>query len=493
MKKLLNRFLKPVNQFTVLIFVIVGIEANAQFPYNYSYAGLPLSSKSIVRHFDEQTAVVYYEEGLNGHVALVNVVTNVTYSVSLDTGFFMNDMFIMNDSVFLCGRYYFSSPNYIGCIATMDLNTFSSGSVHTTYFMPSYWIRMDLKRIDGFEYLDGSGNPRAKFLLVADIEYACNGSESFPLNGFEHKYTDENNPSMCTVNAVLEVSYPFTLSGYSSTTQKVLRVINPTIHSEIIHDVVVTDNYVAFVGLKTEIMSNYITLHICNKGSNILRSNYSVFPPQICDFDNYFIYPLGTSSGTPFYHACDLGGDKIAIVTQDEMSTTSSGLTVRTFDLSTNTMINAQELQCYAHPGLRDIAYISNLQKIVMLYFGYFRLTGSYGEIFCTIDPFNMTSSYYLPGITDNVLHYHFSSLDVMRDSYFISTGGKYGFVSDAASFVTGKRCYYVEDYNIINEPVIGVDGDYFKYDQDLPHPTFIYVDTISRYVPIPSHCVDNN
>ena len=206
MKKLLNRFLKPVNQFTVLIFVIVGIEANAQFPYNYSYAGLPLSSKSIVRHFDEQTAVVYYEEGLNGHVALVNVVTNVTYSVSLDTGFFMNDMFIMNDSVFLCGRYYFSSPNYIGCIATMDLNTFSSGSVHTTYFMPSYWIRMDLKRIDGFEYLDGSGNPRAKFLLVADIEYACNGSESFPLNGFEHKYSDENNPSMCTVNAVLEVS-----------------------------------------------------------------------------------------------------------------------------------------------------------------------------------------------------------------------------------------------------------------------------------------------
>ena len=493
MKKLLSKILKIINQFIILIFLVVGIGANAQFPYSYSYAGLPPSSNSIVRHFDEQRAVVYYEEGLSGRVALVDVITNVSYSVSLDTGFFMNDMCIMNDSVFLCGRYYYSGSYYLGCIVTMDLNSFSTGSVHTTYFMPSYWIRMDFKRIDGFEYMDVSGNPKAKFLLVADIEYACNGSESFPLSTFEHKYTDENNPSMCTVNAVLEVSYPFTLSGYSSTTQKVLRVINPTIHSEIIHDVVVTDNYVAFVGYKTDIMSNYITLHICNKGSNILKSDYYAIPPQICDFDNYFIYSLGTGSGTPFYYACDLGGDKIAIVTQDETSTTSSGLSVRTFDLSTSTMINAQELQCYAHPDLKDIAYIPKLQRIVMLYTGYFRLTGGYGEIFSTIDPFNTTSSYNLPGITDNVLHYHFSSLDVMRESYFISTGGKYGFVSDAGNFVTGKRCYYVEDYNILNKTVIPTEDDFFDYDQDLPHPTFIYVDTMSMYLPLPSHCVDNN
>ena len=145
MKKLLSKILKIINQFIILIFLVVGIGANAQFPYSYSYAGLPPSSNSIVRHFDEQRAVVYYEEGLSGRVALVDVITNVSYSVSLDTGFFMNDMCIMNDSVFLCGRYYYSGSLLILCrhiglgwtlSALMDLNTWMSQVIQK---QSSFW------------------------------------------------------------------------------------------------------------------------------------------------------------------------------------------------------------------------------------------------------------------------------------------------------------------------------------------------------------------
>lgn len=493
MNKLLNNILKPVIQVILLVLVAVGGGANAQYPYNYLYSGLPSYSTSIVRNFDAHRAVVYYEEGGMGFVSLVNVVTNTVCTVPLDTGYLMNDMFIMNDSVFLCGRYYYSTPNYVGCIATMNLNAFGSGLVHTTYFHPSYWIRMNLKRIKGFEYTNVSGEPRAKLLLVTDIEYACNHSEPFPLSSFWNEYyVDSTSPSMCTENAVLEVSYPFThLASSQPQTQKVLRIMNPTNHTEIIHDVVVTDNYVAFVGLQTG-TSNQITLHICNKSTNMLKSFYTANPPILSDFDNYYTYSLGTSGGTPFYHACALDGDRIAIVTQDEMSTSSNGLIVRTFDLLTHTMINAQELQCYSHPDLKDVAYNPDLQKIIMLYSGTFRSTGIYCDIFCLVDPYNMTATYHLPGITDNVFHNHYNSLDRMKAGYFISTGGKYGFVSDAGNWGVGRRCYYAEDYYINNLRVIGKSTDDYRYDEHLPYPAFDYVDTVGTIINIPSHCVDN-
>ncbi|MBR3488471.1 MAG: hypothetical protein IKH33_04070 [Bacteroidales bacterium] len=487
MNKLLNNILKTVIQLIVLLFVATGSEANAQYPYNFSYAGLPLSTTSIVRHFDEQRAVVYYEEGGRGYVSLVNVVSNTTSTVPLDAGYLMNDMCIMNDSVFLCGQYINSTTHY-GCIVTMNLNAFGSGSVLTTYFQPSYWVRMNLKRIKGFEYTYSSGLQRAKFLLVADIEYACDGSEPFPLYYFSHKYTYPGDPSMCTVNAVLEESYPFTVTGSYGTTQKVLRVTSPYDHIEIIHDVVVTDNYVAFVGLQVDSLYK-ITLHICDKGINILSSNYSAVPPQLSDFDNYYVYPLGKNIGNPFYRACALGGDKIAIVTQDEMNTATNEITVRTIDLVTHTMTYSQELYCLSHPDLKDIAYIPDLQKLVLLQHSFFRPTSSYEDIFCLVDPLATSSSYSLPGITDNVYHYKHGSLDAMKHSYFISTGGKYGFVSDAGNFSTGNICYNMDSFNIKKIASIDVVTEPFDYDQYLPYPTIQHVDEVSSHLQIPLHC----
>ena len=264
--------------------------------------------------------------------------------------------------------------------------------------------------------------------------------------------------------------------------------MNPINHPEIIHDVVVTDNYVAFVGVVSG-SSDSITLHICNKGYNVLNPN----SPYLNYFNTSYRYSLGTNSGSPFYHACALDGDMIAIATQDEMSMTSNDITVRTFDLATHTMTNAQNLQCYSHPNLKDVVYIPNKNRVVLLYNGYFRQTGNYCDIFCTVDPYNVSSNYVLPGITDNVFHSKFSSLDAMQGFYFVTTGGKYGFTADASSFSSGIMCYNIEDYNIVSTRIISDVICTFSYDCHHPIAVKWQSDTVPVQTAIPIQCIKNH
>ena len=493
--KITERF---VLQLIVIAFVFTGRGVNAQspYPYDFSFAGIPINAKTIVRSYDDQHAVVYYEESGLGYVSLVDVIANSAITVPLESGTFINDMCIMNDSVFLCGKFYYmlNSIYYTGCIVTMNLNSFYSGSVLVTRIEPSYWIRMEYKRIKSFEYTYGLDNDiYAKFLLVSEIKFPCDNSEPFPLNYFTKTYGGGNNPSWCYANAVAEVSYPFT-NGFPSVLyqkQRVLRPMNPNEHTEFIHDVVVTDNYVAFVGVEPG-SSNAITLHICNKGANILKSDYSSMPYQICDFDKYYTYSLGTSNGNPFYHACALEGDRIAIATQDEVSSSSNSITVRTFDLTTHTMTNAQELHCNSHPDLKDIAYIPNLHRIVLLYNDFFRQINNNCDIFCTLDPYNINSTYVTQGITDNVFHNKFSSLDAMMFNSFISTGGQYGFMADASSFGINARCYLIEDFNVFNHSTIIAAEETYDYDIHKLHSYMDLKDTVWQPIVLPSQCIEN-
>ena len=124
---------KIVLQLIVIVLVVIGVGAKAQYPYNFSFAGIPLDSKTIVRNYDDQRAVVYYEEGGRGYVSLVDVVVNHAITVPLDNDISMNDMCIVDDSVFLCGQELASNGS-LGCIATMNLNNFYTGSVLVSYF-----------------------------------------------------------------------------------------------------------------------------------------------------------------------------------------------------------------------------------------------------------------------------------------------------------------------------------------------------------------------
>lgn len=116
--------------------------------------------------------------------------------------------------------------------------------------------------------------------------------------------------------------------------------------------------------------------------------------------------------------------------------------------------------------------------------------TYNYCDIFCTIDPYNVSSSFVTQGMTDNVFHFKFGSLDAMSGQYFISTGGKYGFIANPLGLIPPKQCFYVEDYNVIRRNEIGASNNTFRYDQYCPTASVLYMDTASVGVVIPSQCI---
>ena len=493
MKKTLTNIQKAALQSVVLVILLMGSGAKAQYPYLFSFAGIQLDSKSIVRSYGTKHVVVYHEDGLKAYVSLVNVVTNDVSTVPLAENHWMNDMCIMNDSVFLCGYELFnaSASAMTGAIVAMNLNNFGTGTVLVTYFNPSYWMHLNLKRIQGFEYTTVFGIKRAKFLLVSDLNYPCDGHEPFPrYNDLRHPvYTNSNDHnSTCTVNTVVEASYPF-YYYYSNNplNQTLIRIMNPTDHDEVIHDVVVTANYVAFVGIRVGVTDSII-LHICNKDNDVLRSYY---PGVASDYDSYYRFPLGSSGGTPFYRACALYDDKIVIVTQDETNTPSNVITIRTIDLATRTMDLTQHLRCNAYPEFKDVTYIPYFQKLVLLFRDYYQPIGDYADKFCPVIPINAGTFYTMPGITDNVFRQKFGSLDAMKNGYFVTTGGKYGFVTDLGTFSPGRMCYDEEDYTIFKREVIVADTASFDYDQIMLNPDLRYLDTVCSYTQIPTRCLE--
>ena len=473
---------KIAAQLLVIILLVIGTEVKAQYPYDFSYIGIPDEAKTIVRSYGEQYVVVYYEDNVRGYVSLVDIIGNNATTVPLDVDVSMNDMCIVDDSVFLCGNNIISGVPF-GCVLTMNLNSFHTGSVLESYYTPSYWLYMDLKRIKNFTYTNGVRTYK-KFLFVGEISYPCDGSYPFPANmmnaGFlsQKYYYNINDHSTCTENIVLELGYPFP-NGYSN--NNVVRFVNTEDHLEVIHDVVVTDNYVVFVGVVSGVYDS-ITLHICNKSPNVLYTN----APVISDFESYYTYSLGTTNGSPFYHACALEGDNIAIATQEETVSSSDKITIRTFNVSTHTMTHSQELQCSPSPELKDMAYILDSHKVVLLFHDYFRPTGYYSDVFCTADPYISTPSYTQPGMAAAMHNLKYGSLDAMPNTYFVSTGGKYGIVSDVANYSPIATCYNLWDYSIIEVTCKNDQNGHFDYDQFLPVPEKwqTVVDTVVWEIP---------
>ena len=106
------------------------------------------------------------------------------------------------------------------------------------------------------------------------------------------------------------------------------------------------------------------------------------------------------------------------------------------------------------------------------------------------VDPYNTSSYYMTHGITDDVFRQKFNSMDAMARNYFIATGGKYGFVSDASSWSTGNRCYYIEDFEIFNIGVISPGNSSFDYDQYCPTALNYVNDIVKESSSIPSQCM---
>jgi len=434
-----------------LFTMLSGYHAKAQLPYIFAYSSYragSLSVPSIVRTYTPTSAVVYYDgrhtPDLNNKGIIALVKTDGTYcDLQLDNNLRIDDMRILHDTLYFCGMDW-SNTSYL--LGWLDLTTFvpSAPSVAINYrkiiIPPSQNVQMKFA-----VYTDSFGKTR--FIALGSCRYDSNN----PIPPLV--------PGMCPIAPVPTI-YTYTLPytyfpGWTVSQEDfVLECINPTTatsldiklvnsasKNEHMSDIVVTDNYVAFVGnIFNGDVFDTVTIHRCKK-DNVLST-----------FDNYYYFIPPSVEGTIEYSACALDNDNIALVTTAVIDPVIDDfeLRVRTVKLSTMTMPTAQRLPVEGKPIQIAQTYLYQVNK-TMVHLSDFRFPPGqqyHNYTFVEFLPYKGTA-YHTTAFYERSFNRTYESMDVMRDSCLISTGGNYGFIKDIKHEDATSNCYYYEDVYI--------------------------------------------
>ena len=449
----------------IILLAITAVTVQAQYPY-YSAHGIGSGAymESIVRMYNVNEVVVYLRNPYNntGSLALVDIFTGDKYSVDLDQRFIGYDMSITNDTVFLCGSIG-NDTNHRGCIVYMNINDLYSSTATVTYYEPSYWMKSVIKKIAS--YKDAASG--IKLACVGEFYYRCAQYSPFPgdvpNNNCQYHYYDPITHPTCTVNFAMAMTIP---SPGFYIQSRLFRMINPFEHpNERLHDVVVTDNYVAFVGFDYG-SPRSITLHACPKTNNSTQTPISMaFAGDA--FGNYMSYTLN-NGGAPSYIATALRGDSIIIAaTAENASGTNDNIWLRTFELNSMQMTHAQCIPNEDGTKLKDMAYLLDSFNVELLYNGSHD-DYNYVDFFCRVNPYNTATTYIAPMKTlDNEEFY--TSIDMLKGEYFVSTGGDFGIVE--RSSLQKSQCPKKLKIDIDKTNVLPGTLLQFDYDQSYPHP----------------------
>lgn len=260
-----------------------------------------------------------------------------------------------------------------------------------------------------------------------------------------------------------------------------IKLVNSASKNEHLTDVVVTDNYVAFVG---NIFSgdefDTVTIHRCKK-DDILGS-----------FDSHYYFLPPWEEGTVEYMACALDDNNIALVTTGVVDPGNNNyeIRVRTVKLSSMTMTTAQRLPVEGKPIQIAQTYLYQANKTMVHLSDYRFPPGqqNYNYTFVEFLPYKLIA-YYTTAFYEKRVNKTFESMDVIQDTCLISTGGNYGFIKDIKHEDPSSICYYYENVYVritntrtIHEDRFPYEGNRFSIDTITSRP--YTVSTASRRDP---------
>ncbi|MBP5540762.1 MAG: hypothetical protein J6X88_03845 [Bacteroidales bacterium] len=475
-----------------LFAMLPGYHAQAQLPYNFvysSYRAQSLSVPSIVRAYKPNSAVVYYDgrhsPDLNNKGIIALVKTDGTCcDLPLDD-IRIDDMRILNDTLYLCGMEWTNPPNYF--IGKIDLTTMVSGNNNNLYYRrilqsidqdmqmkfvvySDYLNNTRLVALGTYRYFSHGPNPPAPYPLCPIAPYP-------PMYTYTLPYEYFPGWTVCQEDFVLECVNPMTATSLD------IKLVNSASKNEHMSDIVVTDNYVAFVGnIFNGDVFDTVTIHRCKK-DNVLST-----------FDNYYYFIPPSVEGTIEYSACALDEDNIALVTTAVIDPVIDDfeLRVRTVKLSTMTMPTAQRLPVEGKPIQIAQAYLYQVNK-TMVHLSDFRFPPGqqyHNYTFVEFLPYKGTA-YHTTAFYEKYINKTYESMDVMQDSCLISTGGNYGFIKDIKHEDATSNCYYYEDVYIRLTNTRTIHNIQFSYERNrfplgpiIPQP--YTVDSALRMDPCP-------
>lgn len=453
----------------------------AQYPYTFAHGGGYNSSNSIVRMYDGEHAVTYYENPINGVgvVAFVDVISGSSTEVELEQGVTCYDMSITNDTVFLCGQHSVPPSNMYGCIVILPITEFYSSIANITYYRPYYWMQSVLTSI--VSYTDDYYGIR--IACTGNYYYNCDGTPPFPY-GFNNTYIINGATSPCVENFALALTAP---PHGNANTSRVMRFVNPNENPfETLYDVVATDNYVVFIGVDLG-TPHSVVIHACPKIHNNIITPITR-TPGYDPFSYYTKFTLNNDHGSPQYMVVALGEDSIAIAaTNEDYPGLPYDIRIRTIDLNTMMNTHSQAIINNDYTELKDMTYMPDKGMLELLYRHTHYIYNDI-DIFCRIDPYRTSFPYNTPAKT-LANEEKYQSIHKMKYGYFIATGGDFGLVEESNSYI--PNCH--KELNVQPSAVTKLSPiqPYFNYDQLYPYPYVIQTQVPTIDVPIPIICTE--
>ena len=443
--------------------------AVAQYPdYLMGYI-TPQTKNALIRYYSPTEAVAVYRNyrttpspAFYTTVCVVDNSGNI-HSVDLNDGYDVFDMEVVGNYLFMCGRHN-TSKAFIGSLKIPDIFTSST---------PVY-----------YHIIPGDISDFKKMVAFVDQ----NSDIKVVALGTFHYITPPSILSLCSISGITSCPPPYTcgLDFIIETTNPQnypsgnlpydMRFISGELgNHDIIDDIVLTDNYVVFIGQGSMGGSLGLTMHPCSKTS------------ILTDFDNYYFYPT-VDERPDHYIGCHMCADTIAVATRGRYL--SSGWSewdtrIRVIDAASHVMTSSQafDLNDYKSDPI-DMVYLKNKKTLVLLEdIIYPPASGVNNYSFIFLNPYQTfkanpdipiiapTIPWVLPytakGFYEATRSLTFWSMDrTASQDAIVATGGDYWILKSIPLITPGHNCYKpisVDVYKLYD--IIGVFGNHTYVD----------------------------
>ena len=436
--------------------------AVAQYPdYRMGYI-TPQTKNALIRYYSPTEAVAVYRNyrttpspAFYTTVCVVNNSGNI-HSVDMADGYDVFDMEVVGNYLVMCGRCN-TSKAFIGCLKIPDI--FTSSTQVNYHIIPG-----DISNFSKMAaFVDQNGD--IKVVALGTFHY-INPPSIVSLCGLSGSITTCPSPYTCWLDFIIETTnpqnYPLGDLPYD------MKFISSELGSpDIIDDIVLTDNYVVFIGQGSMGGSLGLTMHPCPKTS--ILSN----------FDNYYFYPT-VDERFDHYTGCHMCADTIAVATRGRYL--SSGWSewdtrIRVIDAASHVMTSSQafDLNDYKSDPI-DMVYLKNEKTLVLLEdIKYPPASGVNNYSFIFLNPYQTFSGtptpnpplagyppYTAKGFFESTRSLPFWSMDrTASQNAIVATGGDYWMLKSIPLITTGNNCYKpisVDVYKL--DDIIGVSAN---------------------------------
>ena len=364
----------------------------------------------------------------------------------LSNDYEMNDMCIVDSVIYFCGSHSANGMVW-AMIGYMPINT-CNVRTHDIQGMSCNTFLTDLAV---YKLANGDYNLVA---LGASL-YDPSGYPGIVLDNCPDNlvhYTQQANYSAYAEQFVMEASFS---SPTSIPVNYNVKMLGGVQGKEEIDDVVLTDNYVAFVGIRPVGDVSQLTIRRC-KRNNVLA-----------DFDNYFYFVEDNDYKWLFPKACPMKGDTIGIVMLgDDVGNGYSNKSV-VVDLPSQAMISHQHIDNGSEKLIpEDVVYMSTDHILVMV--EDCEIGGVVRSVFHNLKPYDASSPYNADCFYEShVGNRCFHSMDRLTDGEsFVAMGGDYWIMKVARNTVANASCYVMLRKNVFNKSVfISKQGRYDPID----------------------------